>query len=258
MAHHQHALVRYVTLDRCLARFRLSKEELIDRCSEAVNRVTGDSRRLSEKTFFNDIRALREGIVLGREANVVCDDGRYSYAERGFTLFGAGKEEMIALCERLESFANRAQVAWQRIERSGLNQAAKAELKDLLLGDDVFSWMDARDREEDAASEKRRLEMLQWLKENKDKPMEQRTGSRGLDGPMEQSADGTCSKVLPGSEEAFDPDDQDATVDPYRFLIREIPSSHNQAGTNRYSLFHWMKKRLLVRRIQIALNGLGL
>lgn len=238
VAHHQHALVRYVTLDRCLTRFRLSKEELIDRCSEAVNRVTGDSRRLSEKTFFNDIRAMREGIVLGREANVVCDDGRYSYAERGFTLFGAGKEEMIALLERLESFANRAQLAWERIERSGLDQAAKAELKDLLLGDDVYAWLDARDREEHAVSEKRRLEMLQRLKDDQAKRKEQRAGGEGVDGPMEQRAGSFYDKVLRGSEEVFEPDDHDAKVDPYRFLIRVVPGVHNPARTRRYGLLN--------------------
>lgn len=150
MAQHQHALVRYVTLDRCLSKFRLSKEELIDRCSDAVNRVTGDDRRLSEKTFFNDIRALREGVVLGREARIACVQGLYSYAEHGFSLFHAGeeKQELLTVQNELTRLQERARSAWERIQYLGIDSGTLEAIRALLLDDEVVTWAHMTERDE--------------------------------------------------------------------------------------------------------------
>jgi hypothetical protein len=153
MAQHQYALVRYVALDRCLSRLRLTKDELIARCSEAVSRVTGDDRRISEKTFYNDIRALREGIVLGREAPIVCTEGLYQYDEHGFSLFriGAEEKEMKALQERLEILERRAARVLERIEACGVDKRLAAEVRAILLGEGACSWAHIADKEEKAS-----------------------------------------------------------------------------------------------------------
>jgi|GEM_PF-3888355 len=152
MAQHQHALVRYVALDRCLSRLRLTKDELIARCSEAVSRVTGDDRRISEKTFYNDIRALREGIVLGREAPIVCTEGLYQYDEHGFSLFHAGTQdkEMKALQERLEALEIRAWLVLERIEAHGVDKRLVAEVRAILSDGGTSSWAYIADKEEEA------------------------------------------------------------------------------------------------------------
>lgn len=161
MANHQHALVRYVTLDRCLSKRRLTKEELIDRCSEAVNRVTGDERRLSEKTFFNDIRAMREGIVLGREALIRCDQGLYQYEVHGFSLFHAGEEkrEFEAIRQELTRMQNRARLAWERIEASGIDRKTADSIRVLLLSDNIHPWVHSIEQSQrKRAAEERRTD----------------------------------------------------------------------------------------------------
>lgn len=150
MPHHQHALVRYVTLDRCLSRLRLSKEELIGRCSEAVSTLTGDHRRISEKTFFNDIRALREGIVLGREAPIVCIEGCYRYDEHGFSIFHADAkvQEVADLEERLELMEIKARMVLARIERHGVDKRLATEIRAILESEGTCAWVHLADKEE--------------------------------------------------------------------------------------------------------------
>ena len=141
MANHQHALVRYVTLDRCLSRHRLSKEELIARCSAAVSDVTGDHRQLSERTFFNDLQALRDGIILGRCASILCTQGRYAYEEQGRSLFTAGDAEVERMARRLAAMEGRVQEALDLLQYRNAPPEVLAEMRNLLLGDGLFGWV---------------------------------------------------------------------------------------------------------------------
>jgi hypothetical protein len=126
------------TLDRCLARHRFTREELMERCARALEQVTGEPRQLSDKTFYNDIRALREGLVLGRAAPIRCVEGRYCYAEPGFTLFGAGHEELARMEALLEAMAVRAQQALRLLHQAGVDASVLAEVRALLaLGEPV-------------------------------------------------------------------------------------------------------------------------
>jgi len=198
MAQHQHALVRYATLDRCLSKFRFNKEELIDRCSDAVNRVTGDDKRLSEKTFFNDIRALREGVIFGREARIECVQGLYRYSEHGFSLFRAGDEqrELHQAQQELERLQERARSAWARIQHSGIDMATLDTVRVLLLGDEAATWAHITERDEvqfrtqllyrgpkrsvSATSSKKRLDesrSVDGLAKMMSEPMEQRAST---------------------------------------------------------------------------------
>jgi len=157
MAHHQHALVRYVTLDRCLSRHRLTKEELIERCSAAVSDFTGDHRQLSERTFFNDLQALRDGIILGRSASIVCTEGRYAYAERGTSLFAAGHAEVDRLARRLAQMEEQALKALEHLKSHNAPAAVIAEVSALLLGEDLYGWAAGR-RQKDIAEEQARIQ----------------------------------------------------------------------------------------------------
>lgn len=136
MSHHKFALVRYATLDRCLGRFRYTKEELMDHCARAIGEVAGEERRFSERTFFNDLQALREGLVLGRMAEIVEADGRYHYAERGFSLFGQNGEELERLKAQLAAQEQRAQEALDLLARNGADAALLAQMRDVLLGEE--------------------------------------------------------------------------------------------------------------------------
>jgi hypothetical protein len=155
MANHQHALVRYVTLDRCLSRHRLSKEELIARCSAAVSDVTGDHRQLSERTFFNDLQALRDGIILGRCASILCTQGRYAYEEQGRSLFTAGDAEVERMARRLAAMEGRVQEALDLLQYRNAPPEVLAEMRNLLLGDGLFGWVAGRQRAEDGAVKER-------------------------------------------------------------------------------------------------------
>jgi hypothetical protein len=155
MANHQHALVRYVTLDRCLSRHRLTKEELIARCSAAVSDVTGDHRQLSERTFFNDLQALRDGIILGRCASILFTQGRYAYEEQGRSLFTAGDAEVERMARRLAAMEGRVQEALDLLQYRNAPPEVLAEMRNLLLGDGLFGWVAGRQRAEDGAVKER-------------------------------------------------------------------------------------------------------
>lgn len=148
MAHHQQALIRYVTLDDCLGRLRLPKEELIERCSRAVDRLSGGGRGLSERTFFSDIKAMREGIVLGREAPIECVDGLYFYTEQGFTMFRAGAAEVEELLERLADRERRALKALAYLKDTNIDKASYDAVVGMLMGEEAELWLLRLDEQE--------------------------------------------------------------------------------------------------------------
>lgn len=147
MANNQHALVRYVTLDRCLSRYRFTKEELIARCSTAVSDLTGDHRQLSERTFFNDLQALRDGIILGRCASIICTQGRYTYEVQGRSLFSAGDAEVEAMARKLALMEGRVQEALELLQKQRAPPGVLAEMRALLLGDGLFGWVAGQQRQ---------------------------------------------------------------------------------------------------------------
>ena len=142
-------------MDRCLSRHRLSKEELIARCSAAVSDVTGDHRQLSERTFFNDLQALRDGIILGRCASILCTQGRYAYEEQGRSLFTAGDAEVERMARRLAAMEGRVQEALDLLQYRNAPPEVLAEMRNLLLGDGLFGWVAGRQRAEDGAVKER-------------------------------------------------------------------------------------------------------
>ena len=158
MANHQHALVRYATLDRCFARLKLDKNELIGRCSEAVNRLTGKDGLLSEKTFYNDVRAMREGVVLGREAPIECENGVYWYSVPGFSLFKENnvEVELQQALHQLEGMKKRLERACLLLESLDITERRKNDLRALLLDDDGFTWVGASEHQVRQEQERQR------------------------------------------------------------------------------------------------------
>jgi len=97
------ALLRYKTIDSCLSNHQIncSIELLIQRCSQALTENIGQTQSVSERTIRNDIRILRSDI-LGFNAPIIFENGRYYYEENDYTIFGKSINEMKLLKNILE------------------------------------------------------------------------------------------------------------------------------------------------------------
>src|SRR5690606_2282314 len=86
------ALLRYHTIDRCLQnRFRTwTWEDLSKACFDALDeiRYRGSKIGVSKRTIENDIRVMRSDI-LGYNATIVCEKGRYGYADPDYSIKNA-------------------------------------------------------------------------------------------------------------------------------------------------------------------------
>jgi hydroxymethylpyrimidine pyrophosphatase-like HAD family hydrolase len=82
------ALLRYKVIDECLKNNQIncSIDLLIKRCSNALSESTGQLKSISERTIREDIRILRSD-VLGFNAPIVFENGRYFYKDKNYSLF---------------------------------------------------------------------------------------------------------------------------------------------------------------------------
>ena len=82
------ALIRYNQIDKCLKNpfTDCTIYKLREVCSEALNEYRGINRLISERTIREDIRVMRSDI-LGFNAPIVFEDGRYIYGIPHFNLF---------------------------------------------------------------------------------------------------------------------------------------------------------------------------
>ena len=82
------ALLRYKVIDECLknGQIRCTIDILINRCSEALSERFGENKSISERTIREDIRILR-GDILGFNAPILFEDGRYFYDDKNYSLF---------------------------------------------------------------------------------------------------------------------------------------------------------------------------
>jgi len=82
------ALIRYKQIDSCLKnnRYGCSIFDLIEACSDALEEFRGSKKRISERTIRDDIRVLRSEI-LGFNAPILFEDGKYTYSEKDFNIF---------------------------------------------------------------------------------------------------------------------------------------------------------------------------
>ncbi|MBN2864139.1 MAG: hypothetical protein JXN62_13310 [Bacteroidales bacterium] len=80
------ALIRYKTINDCLSTGRkYTIEELMEACSEALGEYRGKYTGVSERTLRDDLRVMRSEI-LGINAPIVQEQGKYFYSDRGFHL----------------------------------------------------------------------------------------------------------------------------------------------------------------------------
>jgi hypothetical protein len=81
------ALIRYKTINSCLygERRRWSRDELIDRCSEALTEYRGRKSSVSERTIRDDIRVMRSEI-LGFNAPIKQKGGLYYYDDPYYSI----------------------------------------------------------------------------------------------------------------------------------------------------------------------------
>lgn len=88
MATNLHAMIRYNVIDRCLRDQdrNYHAKDLIRECSEAISEKIGEERVISRRTFFNDLEAMRHG-VLGYNAPIEYDRTEgYYYSNSSFSI----------------------------------------------------------------------------------------------------------------------------------------------------------------------------
>ena len=94
------ALIRYKTLDACF-RNRYGEwtlKKLAKKCTEALQDAKGRKKRVSKRTIQDDIRVMRSDI-LGFEAPIEVQDGKYFYSDPDYSIFQTGIREMELLKE---------------------------------------------------------------------------------------------------------------------------------------------------------------
>jgi len=82
------ALIRYRTIDKCLANpyRKWTIEDLTEACSKALEESRGIYTGISERTIREDIRVMRSDI-LGFNAPIVQKDGNYTYEDKDYSIF---------------------------------------------------------------------------------------------------------------------------------------------------------------------------
>jgi len=82
------ALIRYKRIDACLKNpyVACTIERLQETCSEAMGEFRGIYKLISERTIRDDIRVLRSNI-LGFNAPIKFEDGKYVYTEKDYSIF---------------------------------------------------------------------------------------------------------------------------------------------------------------------------
>ena len=94
------ALIRYKQIDKCLRnRFvDCTIQKMQEMCSEALAEYRGKYKIISERTIRDDIRVMRSE-MLGFNAPIVFEDGRYFYSDPDYSIFQMTIHEKELLVE---------------------------------------------------------------------------------------------------------------------------------------------------------------
>jgi len=94
------ALIRYKQIDKCLRnRFvDCTIQRMQELCSEALAEYRGVYKLVSERTIRDDLRVMRSE-MLGFEAPIVFEDGKYYYSNPGYSIFDIPMEQKDLLKE---------------------------------------------------------------------------------------------------------------------------------------------------------------
>ena len=91
MATNKHAIIRYQTLDNCFRNTgrRYFMEDLMQACSEAIEKYTGFEVKISRRQIFGDITFMKENEGYLIELDERCKDGKrvyYRYKDVNFSI----------------------------------------------------------------------------------------------------------------------------------------------------------------------------
>lgn len=97
------ALIRYKQIDKCLRnRFAdCTIQRMQEVCSEALAEFRGVYKLVSERTIRDDIRVMRSE-MLGFNAPIVFEDGKYYYDDPSYSIFDVSIEEKELLKEVMQ------------------------------------------------------------------------------------------------------------------------------------------------------------
>jgi predicted DNA-binding transcriptional regulator YafY len=87
MPTNKHASFRYRVLNACFRRpRRWSFDDLIEEVSEQLYEAFGTRQSVSKRTIQYDINLMRSAPPLGFDAPIVCEEGKYFYGDRNFSI----------------------------------------------------------------------------------------------------------------------------------------------------------------------------
>ncbi len=97
------ALIRYKQIDACLKNqyVKCTIERLQEACSESMGEFRGIYKLVSERTIRDDIRVMRSNI-LGFNAPIEFEDGRYIYSDKEYSIFNTPVTEVQLLKDILK------------------------------------------------------------------------------------------------------------------------------------------------------------
>jgi len=90
MATNKHAIIRYRVIDKCLRQVdkNWNWKTLAEACALELQKVTGQSTTLSERTIKGDLQNMRHDEALGYFAPIEYDrkEKTYYYTQRGYSI----------------------------------------------------------------------------------------------------------------------------------------------------------------------------
>ncbi len=139
MATNKHAIIRYQTLDNCFRNTgrRYFMEDLMQACSEAIEKHTGFEVKISRRQIFGDITFMKENEGYLIELDERCKDGKrvyYRYKDVNFSILNQPmnvkeEQQLREAILTLSRFKGMPQFDW--VEELAMKLETKLNLKDV-------------------------------------------------------------------------------------------------------------------------------
>lgn len=139
MATNKHAIIRYQTLDKCFRNTgrRYFIEDLMQACSEAIEKYTGFEVKISRRQIFGDITFMKENEGYLIELDDRCKDGKrvyYRYKDVNFSILNQPmnvkeEQQLREAILTLSRFKGMPQFDW--VEELAMKLETKLNLKDV-------------------------------------------------------------------------------------------------------------------------------
>ena len=139
MATNKHAIIRYQTLDKCFRNTgrKYFIEDLMQACSEAIEKYTGFEVKISRRQIFGDITFMKENEGYLIELDEHCKDGKrvyYRYKDVNFSILNQPmnvkeEQQLREAILTLSRFKGMPQFDW--VEELAMKLETKLNLKDV-------------------------------------------------------------------------------------------------------------------------------